>query len=180
MLPICIALKIISTIENISFILYVYYCHLNHLFCQILVVTPRYVHMYYLYYYYYYTLVWYLPSTNSSCFSAFCFIVFLLVFAFVLFFSFSLRTSIGRKAWEQVRFNWVWTLPVAFSLISHTFIHSLNTHSRWLGCNRLSLILKRLGNSSRVARCGGLNAWSKLLKKLKERSNPISTNNFLS
>ena len=40
MLPICIALKIISTIENISFILYVYYCHLNHLFCQILVVTP--------------------------------------------------------------------------------------------------------------------------------------------
>ena len=41
MLPICIALKIISTIENISFILYVYYCHLNHLFCQILVVTPN-------------------------------------------------------------------------------------------------------------------------------------------
>ena len=40
MLPICIALKIISTIENIFFILYVYYCHLNHLFCQILVVTP--------------------------------------------------------------------------------------------------------------------------------------------
>ena len=30
----------ISTIENISFILYVYYCHLNHLFCQILVGTP--------------------------------------------------------------------------------------------------------------------------------------------
>ena len=37
MLPICTALKILSTIENISFILYVYYCHLNHLFCQILV-----------------------------------------------------------------------------------------------------------------------------------------------
>ena len=49
MLPICIALKIISTIENISFILYVYYCHLNHLFCQILVgtptVAPRHVHV---------------------------------------------------------------------------------------------------------------------------------------
>ena len=59
MLPICIALKIISTIENISFILYVYYCHLNHLFCQILVVTPMYssnskkVKMQPYYYYYY-------------------------------------------------------------------------------------------------------------------------------
>ena len=41
MLPICTALKILSTIENISFILYVYYCRLNHLFCQILVGTPR-------------------------------------------------------------------------------------------------------------------------------------------
>mgnify|MGYP003961253575 CR=1 FL=1 len=40
MSPICTALKIISTIESISFILYVYYCHLNHLFCQILVGTP--------------------------------------------------------------------------------------------------------------------------------------------
>jgi hypothetical protein len=40
MSPTCTALKIISTIENISFILYVYYCHLNHLFCQILVGTP--------------------------------------------------------------------------------------------------------------------------------------------
>ena len=28
-------------LENFSFILYVYYCHLNHLFCQILVVTPN-------------------------------------------------------------------------------------------------------------------------------------------
>ena len=46
MLPICTALKILSTIENISFILYVYYCHLNHLFCQILVVTPTYMYMY--------------------------------------------------------------------------------------------------------------------------------------
>ena len=40
MSPICTVQKIISTIENISFILYVYYCHLNHLFCQILVGTP--------------------------------------------------------------------------------------------------------------------------------------------
>ena len=39
MSPMNTALKIISTIENKSFILYVYYCHLNHLFCQILVGT---------------------------------------------------------------------------------------------------------------------------------------------
>ena len=39
MSPMNTALKIISTIENTSFILYVYYCHLNHLFCQILVGT---------------------------------------------------------------------------------------------------------------------------------------------
>ena len=43
MWPTCTALKIISTIENISFILYVYYCHLNYLFCQIL-VAARQVH----------------------------------------------------------------------------------------------------------------------------------------
>ena len=44
MSPTCSVLKRISTIENISFILYVYYCHLNHLFCQILVGTPSHSH----------------------------------------------------------------------------------------------------------------------------------------
>ena len=72
MSPTCTALKIISTIENISFILYVYYCHLNHLFCQILVGTPinsntvYVVHVCIKSYYFYSTFL----KANTSIFSA--------------------------------------------------------------------------------------------------------------
>ena len=64
----------LSTIENISFILYVYYCYLNHLFCQILVgtctYTPKPLHVdiqscnYYYYLNYIVIHVWYISMIH--------------------------------------------------------------------------------------------------------------------